>query len=312
MGKVATLWPMPHHPDEGETPERPPGAPAACLIAAGTGWQVSDVVCRLGPQDRPFEERHAEVSIALVLEGSFRYRSDQSALLYPGAFLLGNAGACFVCGHEHGVGDRCLALRLAPDFFAEIAASAVGSSRFRFPASMLPASRKFALPRIESEARRRQGLAMEEWVVGLVEAVLATLAGGAHGIIEPSARDRRRISDVLRHIEENCQEKLDLSGLARVARMSRYHFLRTFRRALGLTPYQFVLNVRMRRAAAGLSTSPAPISTIAFEAGFGDLSTFNARFRDLFGKSPSAFRRSGQTDQSPRRSSVRASTFASS
>ncbi len=300
-------------PNRAGMSERPPGgAPAARLIAAGPGWQVSDVVCRLGPRDRPFEERHAEVSIALVLEGSFQYRSDRTALLYPGAFLLGNAGACFVCGHEHGVGDRCLALRLAPDFFAEIAASTVGSSRFRFPAAMLPASRKLALPRIESEARRRQGLAREEWVIGLAEAVLATLAGGARGIIEPSARDRQRISDVLRHIEENCEEKLDLSGLARVARMSRYHFLRTFRRALGLTPYQFVLSVRMRRAAARLWASSAPIATIAFEAGFGDLSTFNARFRDLFGKSPSAFRRSGQADQSPRRSRVRASTFVSS
>ena len=290
----------------------PAGAPAGRLIAAGPGWQVSDVICGLGPKDRPFEEQHAEVSIALVLEGSFQYRSDRAALLYPGAFLLGNAGACFVCGHEHGVGDRCLALRLAPDFFAEIAASTAGSSRFRFAAPMLPASRKLALPLIESEARTRHGLAMEEWVIGLVEAVLAVLADGARGLSEPSARDRRRISDVLRHIEENCGEKLDLAGLARVARMSRYHFLRTFRRTLGLTPYQFVLNLRMRHAATQLRTSPAPIATIAFEAGFGDLSTFNARFRGLFGMSPRAFRRAGQVDQSPSRSSVRASTSASS
>lgn len=273
---------------------RPPGAPVAHSIAAGAGWGVSEVVCRLGPQDRPFEERHGDVSIALVLAGSFQYRTQSGdALLYPGAFLLGDAGACFVCGHEHGAGDRCLAFRFAPDLFAEIAASAAGSSRFRFPAAMLPASPRLALPLIEGTTRARSAslIAMEEWAIRLAETVLATLAGGVRGIAEPSARDRRRISDTLRHIEENFEQKLDLAALARVARMSRYHFLRTFRRALGLTPYQFVLSLRMRRAAVRLCTTDTQVAAIAFEAGFGDLSTFNRCFRDVFGMTPSGFRK---------------------
>jgi AraC family transcriptional regulator len=308
---------MPQASDR-ERDAAPPRAPIAHALAAGAGWRVSEVLCRLGPQDRPFEERHGEVSIALVLAGSFLYRAAAGrALLYPGAFLLGDAGACFVCGHEHEGGDRCLAFRFAPDFFAEIAASAAGTARFRFPAAMLPASPRLALPLIEggTRARSRRAMeewameewAMEEWAIRLAEAVLATLAGGRGGIAEPSPADRRRIGDAVRYIEENCGEKLDLAGLARVARMSRYHFLRTFRRALGLTPYQFVLSLRMRRAAVALCQGAAPVAAIAFEAGFGDLSTFNRRFRETFGVSPRAFR-----DQSPRRSSVRASTFASS
>lgn len=73
--------------------------------------------------------------------------------------------------------------------------------------------------------------------------------------------------------------------------MSKYHFLRTFRRVVGMTPYRFVLGVRMRRAAVMLATSAAPVSAIAFETGFGDLSTCNNRFRETFGTSPTAFRR---------------------
>jgi AraC-like DNA-binding protein len=286
-----------------KTPCRPAGAPVAHRIAAGAGWGVSEVVCRLGPEDRPFEERHGEVSIALVLAGSFRYRTQSGdALLYPGAFLLGDAGACFVCGHEHSTGDRCLAFRFAPELFAEIAASAAGSSRFRFPAAMLPANRRLALPLIEGGTRARSAsrMAMEEWTIRLAETVLATLAGGARGIVEPSPKDRRRIGDAMRHIEENFGQKLDLAELARVARMSRYHFLRTFRRALGVTPYQFVLNLRMRRAAVGLCTTGAPVSEVAFDAGFGDLSTFNGRFRDVFGMSPSAFRKARGSAPGPR------------
>jgi AraC family transcriptional regulator len=39
-----------------------------------------------------------------------------------------------------------------------------------------------------------------------------------------------------------------------------------------------------------LATSSEPVSVIAFETGFGDLSTFNGRFRDVFGMSPTVYR----------------------
>jgi AraC-like DNA-binding protein len=58
-----------------------------------------------------------------------------------------------------------------------------------------------------------------------------------------------------------------------------------------MTPYKFLLAVRMRRAAVKLATSDAPVAAIAFDAGFGDLSTFNNRFRETFGAAPTRWRR---------------------
>jgi AraC family transcriptional regulator len=257
---------------------------------------MSEFTCLLGPQDRPFEEFHDDVTIAAVLEGSFQYRSAAGkALLHPGSFLLGNAGNCFECGHDHGTGDRCVAFHFAPWYFEEIAAAVTGSHRFRFPAAMLPALPELALPAVEIETRAKgEGpAAMDEMAVGLAEIVLKTLSGGNEATKSPSAADQRRINRALRHIEEHAGQALDLAHLASVACMSKYHFLRTFRRILGVTPYQFVLGLRMRRAAVALCTTPMPVATIAFDAGFGDLSTFNGRFRTTFGTSPSAFRRRG-------------------
>ncbi|MGI8552544.1 MAG: helix-turn-helix transcriptional regulator [Dehalococcoidia bacterium] len=71
----------------------------------------------------------------------------------------------------------------------------------------------------------------------------------------------------------------------------KYYFLRTFRWAVGVTPYQFLLGVRMRPAAMRLCTTPMPVAIIAYDAGFDDLSTFTNRFRDVFGMSPGRFRR---------------------
>lgn len=269
------------------------GVLSARLVARGDGWSISDVVCRAGPADRPFEERHETMSIAAVLAGSFQYRAATGrALLYPGAFLLGNAGACFECGHEHGTGDRCIAFHFAPDLFEEIAAAA-GSHRFRFAAAMLPAAPDLAAPLVEAAAAARgvSQAAAEDLALRLAETALTTLSGGEATTPAPAARAERRISDALRYIEAHADQPVELDGLAAVAGMSKYHFLRTFRRVAGVTPYQFLLDLRLRRAAIRLRTTRDPVATIAFDAGFGDLSTFNGRFRAVFGMSPGAFRR---------------------
>ena len=94
------------------------------LLASGPGWRVEDVVCSAGPRDRPFEEQHDLVCVAAVTRGTFEYWTpDGRATLVPGALMLGNPGACFECGHEHGVGDRCLSFHYDPGFFEEIVAS---------------------------------------------------------------------------------------------------------------------------------------------------------------------------------------------
>jgi AraC family transcriptional regulator len=267
-------------------------APKLRILAQGTGWRASDVVCRLGPADRPFEERHERVSIAAVLAGTFQYRSaNGNGLLYPGAVMLGNPGTCYQCGHEHGVGDHCLALQYEPDYFAEIAHGA-GTRRFRFRAGMLPALRPLAAPlaRLQGRAARADALALEESVVEVAEAVVCAAAGTTVAIAEPGARDQRRISRALRHLEANVTRRLSLDELAATACMSKYHFLRCFRRIVGMTPHVFLVDLRLRRAAAALRASKLPVARVAFDAGFGDLSEFHGQFRAAFGASPGRFR----------------------
>lgn len=270
--------------------------PAARVIARGADWVLNEFTCQAGPQDRPFEECHASFAMAAVMEGSFQYRCDSGrALLYPGAVMLGNAGACYECGHDHGSGDRCVSLHLTPALFADIAASMAGRSRFRFTTAMLPAVKSLYRPLAEIAALAAhpsapEPMAVEELAIDMAETVVATLAGGDARSTAPSAADSRRISRVLRHIEAHVTEALDLAGLAAVACMSKYHFLRSFRRITGVTPHQYLLGLRLRQAALRLCSSRDPVSTIAYDAGFGDLSTFNANFRAQFGASPGSFR----------------------
>ena len=279
-----------------ESGEPQPTGPRTRCVARGADWSLHEHVCEAGPQDRPFEERHDAFSIAAVLAGTFTYASERGrALLHPGALLLGNHSACYCCGHEHSAGDVCLSAQFKPGYFAEIAATAAGSSRFRFPAPMLQARRDMLPETALLEAKRdcRDKLELEETLLRFVTRVVRILAGSVAEPVRVSALDERRVSRAVRYMELHCEDVLDLDALAAVAAMSKFHFLRVFRRSIGMTPYQFLLGLRLRRAAGRLLASPDNIASVAFESGFGDLSTFNATFRQCFGMSPSAFRNRG-------------------
>lgn len=269
----------------------------ARALAAGAGWHVQDLICTAGPQDIPFEEQHDAVAIAAVMSGTFQYRTAQgSALLAPGAILLGNHGRCFECGHEHGTGDRCLSFHFTPDYWEDVVAAVPGVRKAVFAMPSLPPTASLLPVTAALETARDVGKpALEETALDLAGFVLR-LAGGLDASRgKSSARDERRISEATRRIEKTAHEgeedRLTLSLLAEEAGMSRYHFLRTFRGLMGMTPYQYILRIRMNRAAVRLRTSNESISSVALEAGFNDLSTFNRRFRRLMGVTPGTYRK---------------------
>jgi AraC-like DNA-binding protein len=91
-------------------------------------------------------------------------------------------------------------------------------------------------------------------------------------------------------LESGSAQAGSLPELARAAGLSRYHFLRTFKRVTGVTPHQWLLRARLRDAAQRLVTGRAPITEIALDVGFDDLSNFIRSFRAEFGVSPRRYR----------------------
>ncbi len=103
------------------------------------------------------------------------------------------------------------------------------------------------------------------------------------------------LNRVQEYVAANLASDITLPDLATIACMSIGHFLRAFRAALGVTPYHYVLEQRLRRASALLRTTTLPISCIAAECGFKTPSHLSSKFRARVGASPSRFRASSQS-----------------
>ncbi len=247
-----------------------------------------DIVCTSGPEDRPFEERHAFASISLVLSGTFVYRSDRgSSLLSPGALLLGDAGHAFQCSHQHGTGDRCLSFQFDPALFEQWTHDA-GREGKAFGQDRLPPLRALAPLAARAKRAMERPEAFEELALELTGAVVQMTERVSRS--RTVSGDPDRIARVLRHLESRIVEPHPLADLARVAGLSRYHFLRTFKRVTGVTPHQWLLRARLREAAERLVASRDPVTDIALRVGFEDLSNFIRSFRAEFGMSPSRYR----------------------
>ena len=113
-----------------------------------------------------------------------------------------------------------------------------------------------------------------------------------------SARDRRRAVRVALWLDAHAhREPIDLAQAAHEAGVSAFHFLRLFAAVTGVTPHQYLVRARLRRAARLLAEDAAPIAAVAYEVGFGDLSNFVRSFRRAAGVSPRQFRSAAHADR---------------
>ena len=263
-------------------------------LAQGCGWQVSEATFRATAPSARVESRHDGVVIAAVTAGSFRYRSSRGCVtLMPGALLLGNDGDEFECSYEETWGDRCISFGYTCDYFERIAAGAANAQRAGFHAHRLaPTPAAIALTaEIESEAGRADAACWEELALRVAGDALSSADGEA---TRPSARDERRIIHALDLIEARYSEPLSVGTIAAAVCMSPYHFLRVFRAVAGVTPHQYLVRTRLRRAAVALAARDEPSAGSAFAHGFGDLSTFVTTFGRVFGRSPRAYRQAAR------------------
>jgi len=97
----------------------------------------------------------------------------------------------------------------------------------------------------------------------------------------------RRARDLM---DREYARPLDIAAMARTALMSQAHFARQFRAAYGETPYSYLMTRRVERAKALLRRGDMSVTDVCMAVGCTSLGSFSARFTELVGESPSAYR----------------------
>lgn len=106
-------------------------------------------------------------------------------------------------------------------------------------------------------------------------------------------RDWKKLQPAVNFARQNLGKNVGLAELAAHTHQSLFHAHRSLGEALGETPKQFTLRLRIDHAAAALVSSRASILNIALDCGFESHEAFCRAFRRRFGLSPSAYRKRG-------------------
>jgi AraC-like DNA-binding protein len=99
------------------------------------------------------------------------------------------------------------------------------------------------------------------------------------------------ISRATKLILDHYAEPLSLEDLVLASGLRRFRFLRLFKRKTGLSPHEFLIQHRIKKAKESL-TNQATVLETAMNTGFFDQSHFGRHFKRITGKSPAAYRRS--------------------
>ena len=121
------------------------------------------------------------------------------------------------------------------------------------------------------------------------EAVVGLLARSARARGLPRVgREPHAIRRVVEYLEYSPSEKVTLDELARVARLSKYHLVRAFKREVGLTPHAYHVRIRVLRAMRLLRDGRS-ISAAAFASGFAAQSHLHRHFKRILGITPGQY-----------------------
>jgi AraC-like DNA-binding protein len=238
---------------------------------------------------------HETYAVAAIIEGceTFFHRGEQH-YAYAGAIGV-------ICpdelhdGSPHEGGFRYRTIYPSPELMQEIAEDVAGRPLARPPWFSRSVVHDPELA--QALARLHVGLCLEETRTPVIEQdtrlvdFLAKLIARWADLDAawPVSRESRSVVRAREYLDAHCREDVELADVARVAGLSRSHFIRAFRQETGLTPHAYLMDKRFRTATRLLAKGEAP-GDVAAMCGFFDQSHLNRVFKARMAVTPGAYR----------------------
>ena len=108
--------------------------------------------------------------------------------------------------------------------------------------------------------------------------------------VSVASSSRQRILSIVEYMNRHYFEPLQTEELAERCGLSKYHFIHLFRMCMGMTPYSYLIRIRMERAETLLQTGDMTVQEVAFVCGYNDPLYFSRAFSRHFGVSPTDYK----------------------
>ncbi|GAE84405.1 transcriptional regulator [Bacteroides reticulotermitis JCM 10512] len=104
-----------------------------------------------------------------------------------------------------------------------------------------------------------------------------------------------RIQKILSHIRREIHEPISISLLADMCCLSKDHFIRLFKKEVGITPHQYINQKKIEKAQLILITDRIPIKNVAYRLAYQDYSYFIRLFKQCTGMTPQEYQNQYRT-----------------
>jgi AraC family transcriptional regulator len=283
-----------------------PGRKLSCSLTAGwTSLLVQKFESPINVE--PFETQSSpDHSIVLVTKGEFEIEnfsggSWKKAAKRPGVSGLTFADNASRCRWQSKISNQHETLHIfIPQFFFSAVADEFrrAGSRFQFEPTKTLTSCDPVITQIALSLNEAVGIGAPNLYAESAAQFLATHLLSKNVYWSKAINDSRnsgalsdyRLRRVLEFMEHNFTENLTLEQLAKEAAISRFHFVRLFKKHCGATPHQYLVRIRMNAVAALLENSDLGVQEIASRCGYANFTNFYTAFRKFFESTPSEYR----------------------
>jgi AraC-like DNA-binding protein len=282
--------------------------PAGSLPDSTPAAAQAPLACRL----ERFDTRNAAQTTALLTPGAdavvviahsglqLRVAGFGPLAVNPNGALLLNPGECIALLGGADAGACGVILRLTPALAGRLArmtgvfhGGVDGTRVFPLPWCRTAAESYLALLRI---TREPHDAALALRAVNWLQALLRTAPAEWRRRTAPSrdadsaeSRGFSLAQGIAVRLDARWRDGISLAELGAAFELSPFHLLRAFRRALGITPHQYTLQLRLRRALLPLETGSGRLADLARELGFSSHGHFSTAFRASFGLTPAEY-----------------------
>ncbi len=235
---------------------------------------------------------HDEYIIGIMVGGAEKIDYRGTAYLAPaGSVLLMNPGEPHAnySLDECGFAYRTLypSLELLNHTIRNITDSERGAAWFLEPVVQDQALARLLLSLHDILERSASALEQESSFISAMAKLVQ--CQGAVRLREPGGTpEKHYVKQVCEYLEANFRHNVSLSQLSALTQISPYYLLRAFRKAVGLSPYEYLFHLRIGYAKK-LLRQRRPIVEVALETGFGDQSHFTRQFKKVVGFTPGQF-----------------------